>query len=124
VTGLAGNQLGNVLMAVNSKFSLEVINFRQELDRIEQEMESMANLEIRARIDYATSQLKLVTPVDTGKARSGWYNRKIKELDGTDGGFIINEVEYVGRLNSGSSTQAPKNFIEQVLIKIGLLTPN
>lgn len=110
-------------MAQN-RISLEVVNFKQELKRIEEEVYLLANQEISDRIDYATEQLRIVTPVDTGKARSGWYNEKTLELDGTDGGFIINEVEYIDVLNNGHSKQAPKYFIEQVLIQIGLITPN
>ena len=110
-------------MAKNG-ISLEVVNFEQELKRIEEEVKAIANDDISSRIDFATNQLKIVTPVDTGKARAGWYNEKVLELDGTIGGSIINDVEYISILNNGHSKQAPKYFIEQVLVKIGLLTPN
>jgi len=118
----AGNQIGRTKMS--TKISLDVVNFKKELQRIEEEINGLANLEIAARITYATDQLRVVTPVDTGEARSGWYSQINKEIDGTDGGIIINEVEHISNLNAGSSKQAPRNFIEQVLIKIGLLTPN
>jgi hypothetical protein len=104
--------------------SLEIVNFEQEMRRIEQEVLALANQEIGEKIDYATKQLRIVTPVDTGKAREGWQSKKLKEIDGSDGGLITNEVEYIDVLNKGHSKQAPSYFIEQVLSKIGILTPN
>jgi hypothetical protein len=106
------------------KVSLEVINFKQEIERIEREVTELAGVEITERIEYATTQLKLVTPVDTGEARMGWKNNIIKSrrgrfLDGT----ILNNVEHISHLNNGHSKQAPRYFIEQVLSTIGLVTP-
>lgn len=107
-----------------NKISLEIVNFRKELARVEQEVKRLANVEIEDRVEFATDTLKIVTPVDTGKARSGWYNSKVKELDGYDGSIIVNDVEYISDLNNGHSKQAPKYFIEQVLLTIGIITPN
>lgn len=103
--------------------SLEVVNFRQEMKRIEQEVLALSNAEIDVKIDYATEQLRRVTPVDTGEARSGWSNQKFKELDGTSAGVIQNPVEHIVYLNNGHSKQAPQYFIEQVLLTVGLITP-
>ena len=109
----------------NSLVSLEVVNFRQELARIEREIKEQANIQIENRIKYATNQLKVVTPVDKGTARMGWFEEiERNRYGGFSGGNIINEVEYIGRLNSGWSKQAPKYFIEQTLVKIGVLTPS
>ena len=106
------------------KVSLDIVNFKKEMKRVEQEVAKLGNIEIEERIDYATETLRQVTPVDTGKARSGWYNEKYKDFNGNLEASIINEVEYIDRLNKGHSKQAPKYFIEQVLVKIGILTPN
>jgi len=106
------------------KVSLDVVNFKKEMRRIEQEVEAAANMEISERVDYATNQLRIVTPVDTGKARSGWRNEKYKDIYGYTDATIINEVDYISELNRGHSKQAPRYFIEQVLSRIGLLTPN
>jgi hypothetical protein len=104
--------------------SLEVINFRQEMERIEEEVIELANSQIEERIDYATAQLKIVTPVDTGEARRGWRNLVIKTRRGQFlSGSILNPVEHISHLNSGHSQQAPRYFIEQVLSTIGLITP-
>ena len=107
-----------------NKISLEVVNFKKELARIEQEVKDIANLDILAKMTYATEQLRIVTPVDTGTARAGWEQLTIPEQDGTVGGIIKNDVEYISVLNDGHSKQAPKYFIEQVLVQIGILTPN
>ena len=107
-----------------TEISLEIINFEQEMQRIEDELLSLSNIEITALIKYGTEQLKVVTPVDTGKARKGWQSeidltRRGKFLSGT----IFNQVEYIDILNRGHSQQAPSYFIEQTLSKIGLITP-
>lgn len=94
------------------KISLEVVNFKEELKRIEEEVFLQGNMAIHDRIDYATEQLKIVTPVDTGKARKGWYNKKNYTIYGTAAGEINNDVEYIEILNQGHSKQAPKYFIE------------
>lgn len=106
------------------KISLEVVNYQQELKRIEEEVRQLANMEIHERIDYATDQLRVVTPVDTGRARKGWRNKKQFDNNRFAAGTIINDVEYIEVLNRGHSKQAPRYFIEQVLSTIGLVTPN
>jgi len=105
------------------KISLKVVNFEEELRRIEQEVLRQGKLEVNERIDYATQQLKIVTPVDTGEAREGWKNHKSK-LNFKDAGTISNEVEHIVHLNQGHSQQAPTYFIEQVLSTIGIISPN
>lgn len=108
-----------------SLVSLEVVNFQQEMDRIENEFKSLANKEIEELIKYGTNQLKIVTPVDTGEARLGWFEEiERNRYGGFSGGAIINEVKHITVLNQGHSQQAPAYFIEQVLTKIGVITPN
>jgi hypothetical protein len=105
------------------KVSLEVVNFDEELKRIEREVNNIANPEIRKLVEFGTQQLKVVTPVDTGKARRGWDNRMVLSLKGQlMSATIFNPVEYIDRLNRGHSKQAPSYFIEQTLSTIGLLT--
>jgi len=105
------------------KVSLELVNFKKEMERVRREVSKQSNLEIEDRIDYATKTLRIVTPVDTGKARSGWNSETTKDRDGFVNGTIYNKVEYVEYLNKGHSKQAPRYFIEQVLFTIGLITP-
>ncbi|RKQ70205.1 hypothetical protein [Oceanibaculum indicum] len=51
-------------------------------------------------------ELRAATPVETGRARDGWH---LTEAD------LRNEVPYVGRLNAGSSRQAPAGFVEAAI---------
>jgi len=109
---------------MSTKISLEVVNFKKEMERVRQEVKNLANLEIEDKIKHATNTLRVVTPVDTGKARSGWDSNYTKGIDGFVDGKIFNNVEYIDVLNKGHSKQAPRYFIEQVLMTIGILTPN
>jgi hypothetical protein len=106
------------------KVNLDVVDFEKEIKRVEREIAQLANLEINERIEYATDTLRVVTPVDTGEAREGWENIKYKENDGYLAGEIVNEVEHIVYLNNGHSQQAPRYFIEQVLVTVGVLTPD
>lgn len=103
--------------------TFDVADFQKELKRVEEEVKSFANFEIEERIDYSVETLRIVTPVDTGEARSGWKSKKFRDVYGFAGGSILNEVEHIVYLNNGHSKQAPRYFIEQVLTKIGILTP-
>jgi len=111
-------------MRKRSLVSLEVVNFRREIQRIKDEVKFLANAEIDDLVDYAVEQLRIVTPVDTGKARSGWYMDNRKDIYGYSGAVIVNDVDYISYLNRGSSQQAPQFFIEQVLLTIGIITRN
>ena len=103
--------------------NIDVINFKQEMRRVEKEVQSIVGTEIEERMDYSVSTLRVVTPVDTGEARAGWVSKKLKDKNGFLGGSILNPVDHIVLLNNGSSKQAPRYFIEQVLTKIGILTP-
>lgn len=58
--------------------SLEIVNFQQEMQRVEEEVRQMADMEISEKITYAVDTLKVVTPVDTGRARSGWTSQRFR----------------------------------------------
>jgi hypothetical protein len=59
------------------------------------------------KIQKLLSELEQATPVDTGKARDGWY---------FTGSSIRNDVEYIDELNQGTSKQAPAYFIEKTVL--------
>jgi hypothetical protein len=61
------------------------------------------------------ADLKEATPVDTGRARDGWKY---------ENSAITNDVEYIEKLNSGSSAQAPSHFIETTLLRHPGVKPN
>jgi len=67
------------------------------------------------KINKTIEALKEATPIDTGEAREGW--RK-------EGKTIVNDVEHLEALNSGSSRQAPSHFIERTLLGQAGLRPN
>lgn len=93
------------------------------------------------RVAVAVDQAVVVaTPVDTGRARGNWQvgigapvtdeterldpagvetiatnNDKIASRKLGQDIFISNNVPYIGRLNEGSSSQAPENFVEQAV---------
>ena len=90
-------------------------------------------------------RLLATTPVDTGRARAGWsastsgasyYNKVTREAPagwkkgdspyyplpkapaispGAPVIYIYNNVDYIGLLNDGKSTQAPAMFVEQAV---------
>jgi len=66
-------------------------------------------------INQITQDLKRETPVDTGKARDGWYSTSDS---------IENDVEYIDELNTGTSQQAPTHFIERTVLLRPGVTPN
>lgn len=86
-------------------------------------------------------QVIIVTPVDTGRARYGWYitvgdpskvvpdegeykmpdintHSKFTHFTVKDKLFITNNVPYITRLNNGSSKQAPARFVENAAIRV------
>lgn len=94
------------------------------------------------------SGVVLRTPVDTGRARANWQVGLGLTERGTDeaafdkagsatiaaGGAVMagqkgfqpisitNSVPYIGRLNDGSSQQAPAGYVESTLAGLGLET--
>jgi len=107
------------------KVNIDVSDFKKEMKRVRREVNRLAFDDIEDRMKYSVKTLKVVTPVDTGKARAGWSHKAVRGrnnefLDGT----INNDVNYISQLNNGTSRQAPKYFIEQVLSAIGILTPD
>lgn len=97
------------------------VDFKTELERIKKEVKQESNQTVEARTEFATDALRRVTPIDTGYARSRWTYTIEKDALGNTVGLIDNDAPYIGRLNQGSSKQAPKYFIEQTLIAIGEL---
>ena len=93
------------------------------LDKIERSIKQLA-LNIQGSLIAAT-------PVDTGWARSNWVSSIGAPVNGTPGWnesiagavwtlvqgpiYIANNVPYIGRLNAGSSQQAPAGFVESVI---------
>ena len=109
-----------------NRVTLDVVNFAAEMKRVKKEVYRLADNDIEGRIIFATRTLRQVTPVDTGRARKGWKHRIDRGFVSgeTIGGTISNNVEYIDILNKGHSKQAPRFLIEQVLSRIGLISPS
>lgn len=81
-------------------------------------LQQQANIELKVQSSAVAKRLlddlKASTPVDTGEARDAWAMQSTAE------GFdITNSAEHIGRLNEGSSKQAPAFFIESTALKYG-----
>ena len=74
---------------------------------LDKEMYAEIDRQIENEKKTLVTALKDATPVDTGKARDGWKS--------TEEG-ISNDVEYIDKLNGGSSRQAPEHFVERTLL--------
>jgi len=77
--------------------------------------------EISSKLDSVSkailSDLKEVTPKDTGAAANSW---EVTNLDKEKLSFEINnDKDYIKYLNAGSSQQAPANFIERTVLDYG-----
>lgn len=75
------------------------------------------NKMIKKIVDQVTddlqSELKLKTPVDTGRARDGWIKNKGRKVN-----TITNSVPYIEELDKGHSNQAPRGIVEPAIEKI------
>jgi len=63
--------------------------------------------------DDVHTEIKNVTPVDTGYAKSRW-----KKQTGTNSSVINNDAPYISELEKGRSKQAPDGMIKPVMAKI------
>lgn len=74
---------------------------------LEKEFKKETERQVKEVKESLKIELKNATPVDTGKAREGWYTTETS---------IENDVEYIDSLNKGTSNQAPSFFIERTLL--------
>lgn len=93
------------------KISFDLKKLKNEL--IESLDKEKSN-KLKVTAELALTELKLVTPKDTGAAANSW---KIEEKK--DSIVFTNDKDYIKQLNSGSSQQAPANFIESTLLNYG-----
>lgn len=110
----------------------------REVDRMKQYYENKITRAMRIGIVEALRQVTISTPVDTGRARWGWFltinvpsqttppegnyrapqiTMRVQEIDGNftirDTLYLTNNVPYVPDLNNGTSKQAPARFVER-----------
>lgn len=87
------------------KISLSGID--AEFKRIDSEMSKQS---LAKPVSDIVRELEEATPVDTGFAKASWV-----AVDNV----IFNTAEYIEKLNTGSSKQAPAHFIEEICLKHG-----
>ena len=113
-----------------------------KLGRTGKNIEQRADLIKRKIALEIYRELIETTPVDTGRAKAGWnmgpmLTNNVPPKDksgygydvnsnvdpsmapqGADIIYLYNNVEYIGRLNAGSSTQAPREFVQIAIDKV------
>ena len=118
-----------------------VINLKgveQEFKKLDEDLNYLINQTMRARAFDTLGTLKRTTPVDTGRARNSWiltknrseFRNNLSPGSGASAGllspppktsieqlYITNGVDYIDKLNAGSSKQAPARFIENAVTK-------
>lgn len=120
-------------MAVKSNFQ----DFARRIRLRGRQVEERSGKLLRETALRILTQVVQSTPVDTGRARGNWQvtvdspvSSEITRLDKVGGStvasgqanmasarsgntiYISNNVPYIGRLNEGSSSQAPAGFVE------------
>jgi hypothetical protein len=94
---------------------IRIKGIESTISSVKQKVAQKLEAERRAKMEKLVSDLKAATPVDTGEARDGW---KI------EGNSVVNRVDHIGVLNSGSSKQAPLHFVERTVLAQEGLIPN
>src|SRR5210317_1151701 len=118
--------------------SVKILGAEQALSDADSDLIEFVNTTIRARAFQTIGDLKRATPVDTGRARNSWTLTKVpgefantlEARAGTSSSlldppsrleieplYLTNGVDYISKLNEGSSRQAPARFIESTVSK-------
>ena len=117
-------------------------NFARRIQRRARQVETGASQALRATALVINQTVILATPVDTGHARANWQvgidtpiQEEIDEEDqggsatiGRNAGVIrgatikktiilSNNVPYIHKLNEGSSSQAPAQFVQLAVLE-------
>ena len=101
-------------------FSAQITGIREALLGLSGDEEREVDRELRSRAFQALADVKLATPVDTGRARNSWSNTP--DFIGEDSNEhdifeVTNSAPYIEYLNGGSSRQAPAMFIESSFLR-------
>jgi len=105
---------------------VKVTNLKNETEQFKDKTLKEQEKILRARALQAFADVKLITPVDTGRARNSWYIGYDDQYKDTQFGsatilvekdkptkiIVTNGTTYIQFLNDGSSRQAPARFIE------------
>ena len=90
-----------------------------ESDRTIKQLQAEIDTDLSTFVKQYMIQLKATTPIKTGRARNGWQETFQKGKVGESNRIPIakNNVPYIGKLNQGSSKQAPYGIVEPALNK-------
>lgn len=70
-------------------------------------------------LDDFLDEVKRTTPVREGRARKGWRRRNKYDIDRKgDTNVMDNKVPYIGLLDEGSSSQAPRGMTDPAFRKL------
>ncbi|MBT4080295.1 MAG: HK97 gp10 family phage protein [Gammaproteobacteria bacterium] len=112
------------------------MSFEGGLSRFNRTIERRVERKTRATALQVFSGLILRTPVDTGRARANWntsagaidysidedatkpQSPTLRKGDGSKPIYITNNLPYIGELENGSSTQAPKGMVAVTLSEL------
>jgi len=114
--------------------------FARRIRAIGDRVEKNVDATVRKTAILINQTVISATPVDTGRARGNWFasvgspitgdstetdksgagrisanNSKISGAKSGQTIFLSNNLPYIGKLNDGSSAQAPANFVEQAV---------
>lgn len=101
------------------------------INQVANDFDNEIERELRERSLMATADVKLATPVDTGRARNSWhigyqsdlFDRTFDQLVSLTPSreprtiYVTNGTTYIQHLNNGSSVQAPSRFIENSFLR-------
>ncbi|MGI9549110.1 MAG: HK97 gp10 family phage protein [Bdellovibrionales bacterium] len=109
---------------------ITITGVTSSLNELDRDTQSFIANELRTRALRALGDVKLATPVDTGRARNSWHIGYTPSFNTTGAGVTIltrsdeiqeiivtNGTDYIQFLNDGSSRQAPTKFIEQAFLR-------
>lgn len=110
--------------------------FAKRIRKIGSDIEFNVSATMRKTAVVANQTVILSTPVDTGRARGNWFasvgfpiTEETEEVDKSGSGiisannskisrqklgetiYLSNNLSYIQKLNEGSSSQAPENFV-------------
>jgi len=93
---------------------------KKEFDKLHKELREEVFVETEDSAEAMQRMLYNATPVDKGRAREGWKvtEKRISLFSKETEITIENDVEYIDRLNLGSSKQAAPRFIERTAMKL------
>lgn len=110
---------------------ITITGIRRSINELDRDTQSFIADELRERALQALADVKLATPVDTGRARNSWYIGYTAQYRNTTAAgvtiltksevvreiIVTNGTDYIQMLNDGTSRQAGPRFIQQAFLR-------